>query len=268
MFNITIKLGLKRVEFLDVIMDMNSDTYRPYQKSNSKTIYMNNYSNHPNYIKKQLPNMINNRLNAVSKTKSDFEFIKPNYQDALEHSNYKQKLCYSENAITPNPGKRKRRRKIIYFQPPFSLAVKTPIGKIFLKLVKKHFTTANPLQKILNAKSLKISYCCMSNAKSEITSYNKQLLSNKATPQDKTCNCRSKVDPCPLQGYCLTNNLVYRADITTKEGDHKIYIGTSGNSFKERYNGHTTTLKIARKLTPQNYQNIIGNLRMKENHRL
>ena len=88
----------------------------------------------------------------------------------------------------------------------------------------------------------------MKNAKSEITSHNKQLLASKTTPQDKTCNCRSKANPCPLQGYCLTDNLVYKAEITTEEGDHKIYIGTSGNAFKERYNGHKTTLKNRKKI--------------------
>ena len=50
-----------------------------------------------------------------------------------------------------------------------------------------------------------------------------------------------------MDGKCLTSNLVYRADITTTEGDHKIYIGTSGNTFKERYTGHKTTFKYKTK---------------------
>ena len=137
---------------------------------------------------------------------------------------------------------------MIYFQPPFSLTVKTPIGKLFLKSVRKHFTISNPLYKVLNFRCLKISYCCMNNIKSEITAINRRITSDNSDHQaEKLCNCRSKVIPCPLDGKCLVTNLVYRADIKTSEEDHRIYVGTSGNSFKERYTGHKTTFKHKKK---------------------
>ena len=34
--------------------------------------------------------------------------------------------------------KKKRKRKIIWFNPPYSSTVKTNVGKLFLKLVKQH----------------------------------------------------------------------------------------------------------------------------------
>ena len=88
----------------------------------------------------------------------------------------------------------------------------------------------------------------MSNIKSEITANNRRITSSNSDHQpEKLCNCRSKVLPCPLDNKCLTSNIVYRADIKTSDGDHKIYIGTSGNSFKERYTGHKTTFKHEKK---------------------
>ena len=50
--------------------------------------------------------------------------------------NYKNK---DREEKTRNEEKSKRRRKIIWFNPPFSLSVKSNIGKLFFKLLKKHF---------------------------------------------------------------------------------------------------------------------------------
>ena len=53
------------------------------------------------------------------------------------------------------------------------------------------------------------------------------------------CNCRNK-DQCPLGGQCLTNNIIYKATISTNNtNDTKHYIGMTTNSFKERYRNHT-----------------------------
>ena len=100
---------------------------------------MSNLSNHPNYIKKQIPNTVNKRLSKLSKNKAGYELVKENYQEALRKGNYKEKLTYLEGEINNNNNKtkRKRRRNIIYFQPPFSLEVKTKIGKKVSKLGKE-----------------------------------------------------------------------------------------------------------------------------------
>ena len=71
-FKITIEKELKRVEFLDVVLDLDRDSYRPYRKPNSETIYMSRSSSHPSYVKKQIPLMVNQRLCALSKSKPGF----------------------------------------------------------------------------------------------------------------------------------------------------------------------------------------------------
>ena len=55
------------------------------------------------------------------------------------------------------------------------------------------------------------------------------------------CNCRNK-DNCPLDGECLTPNIIYRADITT-DNDHKYYYVTSEATFKHRHSNHTRDFK-------------------------
>ena len=190
--------------------------------------------------------MVNERLCSLSKSESDFNFVKNHYQTALEKSSYDHKLVFrnDNDQQESDNKKRRRRRKIIYFQPPFSLNVKTPIGRQFLNLVKRHFTPDHPLYKILNYRCLKISYVCMSNIKTEITSNNKRLLNFETDGKNnRSCNCSSASGPCPLHGKCLQSSVVYQADITTAEGDHKVYIGTTGNTFKERYTGHKSSFK-------------------------
>ena len=49
--------------------------------------------------------------------------------------------------------------KIIWFNPPFSTNVKTNIGKIFFKLLHKHFPKTNKLYKLFSKNSVKNVYC-------------------------------------------------------------------------------------------------------------
>ena len=69
--------------------------------------------------------------------------------------------------------KEKRKRKIIWFNPPFSMNVKTNAGKTFLKLIQRHFPKRHPMQKIFNRSTVKISYYCMRNMKTVISTHNK-----------------------------------------------------------------------------------------------
>ena len=61
-FNITIEKGLKRTEFLDVILDLKNNCYRPYKKPNTELTYVSNHSNHPSYIRNNIPRMITQRF--------------------------------------------------------------------------------------------------------------------------------------------------------------------------------------------------------------
>ena len=57
--NITVKTNLKTVDFTDVRLHSINNTYQPYQKLNSETVYINKQSNHPPNILKDQPKAIN-----------------------------------------------------------------------------------------------------------------------------------------------------------------------------------------------------------------
>ena len=64
----------------------------------------------------------------------------------------------SVNVANRNAARRKQKKRIIYYNPPFNMALKTKFGKKFLELISKHFPRHQKLYPILNRNTLKISY--------------------------------------------------------------------------------------------------------------
>ena len=103
----------------------------------------------------------------------------------------------------------------------------------------KHFKKPSKLSKIFNRNTLKVSYSCMPNAASIITSHNKKILGN--TTPDAICNCRVK-SQCPMDGKCQDRSIIYKAVVTSAE-TKKQYIGLTGHAFKQRYSNHQTSFR-------------------------
>ena len=83
--------------------------------------------------------------------------------------------------------------------------------------------------------SLKLSYSCMPNMTTIISSHNKKIISQDTatltpTQQERTCTCRKKSE-CPLEGKCLQANVVYQAYVAT-ETTNESYVGLATN-FKD-----------------------------------
>ncbi len=153
-------------------MNLRNGNYSPYNKPNNEIIYINAKSNHPPHIIKQLPSMIENRISKLCSNHNQFENSKSIYENALDKSGYKNKskLNYS---FSPTAYKR-RSRKIIWFNPPYNINVKTNVGKEFLNLLDKHFNSNHKFYKICNRNNIKISYSCMPNMESIISNHNKK----------------------------------------------------------------------------------------------
>ena len=92
---------------------------------------------------------------------------------------------------------------------------------------------------IFNKKTIKISYSCLDNISSDLSTHNKNILNPKQTPF--SYNFRNK-NNSPLDGDCLTPNIIYCTDITT-DNNHKFYCGTSEATFKHRHSNHTRDFK-------------------------
>ena len=63
---IEISFNLKIVNFfLDVTLNLSNNSYKPFSKSTTIPTYINVSSNHPASIVKQIPNVINIRINII-----------------------------------------------------------------------------------------------------------------------------------------------------------------------------------------------------------
>ena len=247
---ITIEANSKIVNFLDVTLDLSSGTYRPYMKDNDAPVYVNINSNHPPTVLKSIPNGINRRLSRISANKAIFDAATPPYQEALAKSGYKDKLVFEPPQNTPTK-KKNRKRTVTWFNPPFSANVSTNVGKEFLKLVDTAFPPNNPLHKLFNRNTVKISYRCMPNMAQAVKRHNSQVLKDDqveaAQAQQPMCKCAGGADSCPVQGKCETKCVVYRATVTeTASGQRETYTGVTANTFKKRLSGHKTDTNYER----------------------
>lgn len=243
---ITATANLKIVNFLDVSLDLSTGKFQPYKKPNDDTLYINTESNHPPTIIKQIPKSISRRISKLSSDQPTFNNAAPTYNDALKHCGYTTNIEYIPEE-EPNPATsqtRKRSRKIIWFNPPYSRNVKANVGHKFLQLIEKHFPATNKLHKIFNRNTIKVSYSCMENMKSVVNKHNTRILNkNKENNKDNHCNCRSK-ETCPLPGNCMTPNVIYKAEVSQPESqENKLYIGMTAHPFKSRYNNHMKSFR-------------------------
>ena len=273
---ITIDTNLTITNFLDVTLNITDGSYSPYRKPNSLPLYVHSKSNHPPNIIRELPKAINRRLKKISSSKEIFEGTKQEYQNALTNSGYEYDLLYdfeksssgnehnidsdetnlkqpsssSENCNAEQTNK-KRKRDILWFNPPFNSEVSTNIGKRFLELIDRHFPKGSKLSKCFNRNCVKISYSCMPNVKNIIKSHNKkvngQYIEKQQTKvkqvESTECNCRNKAK-CPLNNKCCVNKgpVVYKAAVKDNQGVEHTYIGSSVN-FKDRYRNHTKSFR-------------------------
>ena len=233
---------MKKTDFLDIAFDIEHGSYRPFRKINNEIKYIRTDSNHPNTIIKQIPTMISKRLSKRSMNKEEFNKISNAYNAALQKSGYKEKVTFEPKKPQ---NKKNRKRKTIWFNPPFCKTVQTNIAKKFIVLIKKHFNEDHPLKKIFNKNSINVSYSCMQNIARIISSHNKKLLEEKKK-ETLPCNCRKE---CPLPSNkfsCRTKNVIYQAEVETDK-ERKTYIGLTALEFKKRVANHKTDFKYKKK---------------------
>ena len=103
------------------------------------------------------------------------------------------------------------------------------------------------LGKLFNKNKLKISYSCLPNLEARICAHNKSLLSK---PQNlKSCNCQ-KSRVCPLNGKCVVEDCIYKAEVVRPEQGQKehVYIGLAGGLFKKRLANHQQSFRDRNKI--------------------
>ena len=101
----------------------------------------------------------------------------------------------------------KRRRKVLWYIPPFNLYCSTNVGKQFRQIIERHFSKNDMLGRLFNKNKMKLSYSCLGNIRSKISAHNRRLLSD-ANHDTEICNCQDK-ERCPIPGGCNIYNVVY-----------------------------------------------------------
>ena len=190
---------------------------------------------------KELPKNISKRISTISSPREIFESSKIENENVLKISGYKDRLVYENSSLNENDkNEKKRKRNIIWHNPPYSANVKANIGKIYFKLLNKHFPKGHKFQKIFS-KNIVTIYSSTKNMASLMATYSRSILN----PNDQVygCNCRMRND-CPLQHKCLTPRIVYQATVpNNKDGVERIFCGLCETAFKEKYRNHTSTFR-------------------------
>ena len=93
-----IECNLKVVNYLDVTVNLNDGSYRPYRKPNEETRYIHIQSDHPPSVTKYLPRSIEKRLSQLLSYKDIFYETTPYYEQRLTSCGYNEKLTYQQQA--------------------------------------------------------------------------------------------------------------------------------------------------------------------------
>ena len=209
-FRIQIASNLRIVDFLDVTLNLNNGTFKPFSKNDSAPRYINISSNNPRPVLRHIPNAVNQRINKLSSGRKIFKENKSRYDDALKDSGFQGRLEYltpvdlnsrarNNNGGTRTPLKvgeiinnsshgnrrgKNRNKKVVWFNPPFCKLTNINIGRYFLHQLEKHFNRDNPLSRIFNRNTVKISYSCPKNMYNILSNHNRRLL-NVLTTRDR-----------------------------------------------------------------------------------
>ncbi|GAB1601832.1 hypothetical protein Ahia01_000461700 [Argonauta hians] len=256
---ITVDCNLKSVNFLDATFDLSKATYAPYRKPNDKMVYINKFSNHPPGIKKNLVKNIAIRLSDLSSTRNIFEDKAPIYRTALAVSNLNEPLIYNDHR---HNRRRRRNRRILWFNPVYNETVDFKIGREFLKLVTQHFPPSHKFHRIFNKYNVKLSYACLPNLASIIATHNKKILKgNTQLNNMRLCNCPNS-SACPVNQKCLTKNVVYKATLTALNGPPitKMYTGSTMNELKFRIYQHLYSFRHEERRNTTKLSKLVWNL--------
>ena len=191
--------NLKSVNYLDVTLNLNNGSFKPYHKPDDIIQYINKESNHPPSIIEHLPASIEKRLSNNSSAEKIFKEAAIYYEDTLNKAGYINNLVYHTPSTSNQENKNKsRQRNVIWFNPPYSKSAATRIGQSFLHLIDTHFPKTHIFNKIFNRNKVKVSYSSMQNIKKIINNHNMNILHQNNEIKDE-CNCRNK-KYCPLVG--------------------------------------------------------------------
>ena len=116
----------------------------------------------------------------------------------------------------PQYKSKRKKRNIIWFNPPYSKFIKTNVGKKFLEALDTCFGQNKELHKLFNRHNTKVSYKCGPNIKNTINSHNRKIFQEfkqaklkkkpivkrrkRKNKRNSSYNCNCEAQECPLNG--------------------------------------------------------------------
>ena len=144
---------------------------------------MNKQSNHPPSVLQSVSYGIIHRLANMSSNKQVFDQAARPYQQVLHNSGYTHRMEYECGPNNKKINKRKRPRKIIWFNPLYSAnIVAKKIRKNLFKCLATEFPANHKLHKRFNKSPVKLSYCGVPNIKTILNNHNKKILAHQHQP--------------------------------------------------------------------------------------
>ena len=224
--------------FLDITLDLNNKVHRPYMKPGTQLEYVHVNSNHPRHVTKNAVAETSKRLSNLSSNKDIFEAAKGPYEEALKRAGHKEKLSYQPTA-RPSQPRRRRRRKIIWYNPPYCSSMTTKLGKTFLSILDECFPVGHPLRRVLNRHTVQLSYRTMPSLSKIIAGHNAKVMATNGDelpvqrPFNSNCNCRGGTTKCPMDdARCKDGSVMYQATVVEEGKPDETYTGVRGGLGK------------------------------------
>ena len=130
--------------------------------------------------------------------------------------------------------------------PPYNANAATNISHTFRKIIDECFPKSNPLHKIFNRNTVKLSYSCMPSMEKLITAKNQSLFRKEARSFSATanaCNCR-QLNACPVDKKCFNEEIVYQAVVIREDNNEESsYVCVTEGKCKTRYANHSTSFR-------------------------
>ena len=105
------KRNIKKFLFLDVTLNLNSESYYPYRTPNDHPVYVHTQFNHPRNIIKNLPASLSRRLIDISSDETAFGDAKPIYDKALADSGFCEMTEFLEDRKSSSEKRKRKNRR-------------------------------------------------------------------------------------------------------------------------------------------------------------
>ena len=98
--SITVTTNVTSVVFLDLTLNLKTESHQPFRKPSNGPTFIDINSNHPLRKLKQLPKSISKRLSKNSPSNDVFDKSKAPYEKYLNNSGFHENLIYHQDAET------------------------------------------------------------------------------------------------------------------------------------------------------------------------